>query len=67
METKTTWIVVKRGIVHSSNPSFPDNLENLIEPCILEEENEDLIWVPTTEEKKKKKKKGECLAFLWKY
>lgn len=42
---------------------FLINLRTLIiERCILEEESEDLIWVPTT----KKKKKLNAWPFLWK-
>ena len=37
----------------SSLPLFPENLENLIEPCVTDQENLELCKIPTREEIKK--------------
>lgn len=41
-----------KNIYHSTNPQFPLKLEGLIEPLILDKENDNLCRVPTTEETK---------------
>ena len=38
-----------KSLYQSSNPQFPDNLEGLIQACVLEEENSKLCEVPSIE------------------
>ena len=41
------------SLFSSSLPHFPENLENLIEPCVTDQENSELCKIPTREEIKK--------------
>ena len=38
------------SLFSSSLPHFPENLENLIEPCVTDQENSELCKIPTREE-----------------
>ena len=38
------------SLFSSSLPHFPENLKNLIEPCVTDQENSELCKIPTREE-----------------
>jgi len=42
-----------KALYQSSSPNIPENLENLIDPCISNMENEELCRVPTRVEIRK--------------
>ena len=42
-----------KALYHTGFPNIPENLENLIEPCISNIENEELCRVPTRDEIRK--------------